>query len=333
MSAAPRRAASRWACAVAAVALLAAASGCRLGGTPAVSVDAVFADVDNLAVGAPVQLADVPVGHVTAIGLDGSRARVTMSIERDAPVPADVTAELDQTSILGTWFVRLVVPRHHGGPIADGQTIARTRVVPGVEQVIGAGSQVFGAVSGTELAQVVAAGGRGFNGQAASLRSLLQNLSAVAAGYARHTAQLRTTIQSLDTLGGSLAPQAGPDAQAIGNLSTTVTALAGESGQFNALLQSLDTLSVQGERILSTSSQQITDQLRALQAVSDQLAVHQQDLAGLLRSLPLHDATMSGVTRNDYLQVLENLVVCGIPGGGSNASPAFTCGTSGSGGP
>lgn len=329
MTAARARSAGRWACVAAAAALLATVSGCRLGGTPAVSVHAVFSDVDNLVVGAPVQLADVPVGHVTAIGLDGSRARVTMSIDRAASVPADVTAELDQTSILGTWFVNLVVPRHPDGPIADGQTITRTRVVPGVEQVIGAGSQVFGAVSSTEFAQIVAAGGRGFDGQAASLRSLLDDLSAVTAGYAHHTAQIRTTIQSLDTLGSSLAPDAGQDAQAISNLATTVTALAQESGQFNALLQSLDTLSVQGKSILSTYSPQITDQLDALRAVAGQLATHQQDLAELLRYLPLHDSTLSSVTRNDYLQVLENLIVCGIPGGGSDSSPAFTCGGGG----
>lgn len=44
----------------------------------------------------------------------------------------------------------------------------------------------------------------------------------------------------------------------------------------------------------------------------------------------MHDATMAAVTRNDYLQILNNTIVCGIPGGGSSATAAFTCAANGS---
>ncbi|HEX3947543.1 MAG TPA: MlaD family protein, partial [Acidimicrobiales bacterium] len=245
---------ARAALALATVAVAGALAGCGIGGsTPAVTVKAVFSDVDDLNTGAQVQLADVPVGRVTAITLDGQRAEVTMAIDRSAHVPADVTAELDQTTILGERFVNLAVPeRGHGTPLADGATIAKTSVVPDVESVIGAGAQVFGSVSTSELAQIVAAGGQGFSGQAASLRQLLDNLSSVTAGYAGRTSQITTVVKSLDQLGSSLAPNATADAQAITNLSQTVSLLATQSGQFENLLQSLDTVSTQGASLLST---------------------------------------------------------------------------------
>ncbi|MGH9109265.1 MAG: MCE family protein [Acidimicrobiales bacterium] len=308
-------------------------SGCLVGSAPTVTVRAVFSDVGTLASGAQVKLADVPVGHVTGIGLAGSRARVTMSIDRSAHVPADVVAKLARATILGERYIELDIPAHRRAPLlADGATIARTAVVPGVERVIGESAQVFGAISTAELSQIIAAGGQGFIGQAASLRRFLNDISAVTAGYASRTAQIRTVVQSLDQLGTTLAPTSGPDAQAISTLSQTVSILASDATRFESLLQSLDDVSVQGNSILSTYFPQVTDQLRALGAVSAQLAEHQQDLANLLRYLPEHDATMSSVTRNDFLQILNNLIVCGIPGGGSSPTPAFTCNGAGSGG-
>ena len=64
-------------------------------------------------------------------------------------------------------------------------------MVPDVEQFVSAGAQVFGAVSTSDLANIVAAGGQGFEGQAASLRQLLNALSSVTAGYAGHTPDIQ----------------------------------------------------------------------------------------------------------------------------------------------
>ena len=309
-----------------------ALSGCLVGSAPTETVNAVFTDAGTLANGAQVKVADVPVGHVTGISLDGTRARVTMAIDRSAHVPADVVAKLTRTTILGERYVDLAVPAHHTAVLlADGTTIGHTQVVPGIEEVIGGSTQVFGAISTSELAQIIAAGGQGFAGQAASLRQFLDDLSTVTAGYASRTAQIQTVVQSLDQLGTSMAPTSGPDAQAISTLSQTVSVLASDSTQFENLLQALDAVSQQGNSILSTYYPQVVDQLRALGAVSDQLAQHQQDLANLLKYLPEHDAAMSAMVRSDYLQILNNLIICGIPNGGSSPTPAFTCADHGQG--
>ncbi len=297
------------------------------------TANAVFADAQDLVTGAQVQMADVPIGQVTAITLDGTRAKVTMSIDKSARVPADATAALDQTTILGEHFVQLQVPS--GGPasrtlLADGGTIAHTTVIPTVEQFISAGAQVFGSVSTNDLAQIIAAGGQGFDGQAASLRQLLNSFSTVAAGYAAHTSDIQTLITSLDQLGSTLAPSSGADAQAVSNLAQTVSILAQQSGRFTDLLQALNGVSTQGRSLLETYFPQINDQLTALAAVADQLGAHQQDLLGLLHNLPLHNTTLPRDIVDNFVQVLDNLIVCGIPGGGEDpTSAAATCGSAG----
>jgi phospholipid/cholesterol/gamma-HCH transport system substrate-binding protein len=256
-----------------------------------------------------------------------------MSIAKSAKVPADATAALDQTTILGEHFVQLQVPSGHTtgqALLANGGTITRTSVVPNVEQFIAAGAQVFGSVSTNDLAQIIAAGGQGFDGQAASLRQLLNSLSSVTAGYAAHTSDIQTLITSLDQLGSTLAPSSSADAQAVSNLSQTVTILAQQSGRFTDLLQALDNVSTQGRSLLETYFPQINDQLTALHAVANQLGSHQQDLLGLLHELPIHNTTLPKDVVNNFVQVLDNLIVCGIPGGGGDpSSAAATCGSAG----
>jgi ABC-type transporter Mla subunit MlaD len=199
-----------------------------------------------------------------------------------------------------------------------------------VEQFIAAGAQVFGSVSTNDLAQIIAAGGQGFDGQAASLRQLLNSLSSVTAGYASHTSDIQTLITSLDQLGSTLAPSSSADAQAVSNLSQTVTILAQQSGRFTDLLQALDNVSTQGRSLLETYFPQINDQLTALHAVANQLGSHQQDLLGLLHELPIHNTTLPKDVVNNFVQVLDNLIVCGIPGGGGDpSSAAATCGSAG----
>lgn len=315
-----------WLCGLAVAVAVPALAGCDTAGPPAtVSVSAVFSDVGDLVNGAPVQMADVPVGQVTGISLDGDRARVTMALDRSADVPDNVTAKLERTTILGQRFVELAPPRAAGPPLTDGARITRSTVVPTVEQLVSAGAQLFGSISNSQLAEIIQAGGQGFEGQAASLRQLLNDLSSVTAGYASRTAQITTVVNGLNQLTASLAPDAGTDAEAIGELNQTVTVLAAQSTRFENLLTALNGLSIQGNTLLTTYYPQIVDQVKALEAVSDQLAVNQQDLAGLLEYLPLHDATISSAVRNDYVQVLENIIVCGIPDGGSSPAPAFTC--------
>jgi phospholipid/cholesterol/gamma-HCH transport system substrate-binding protein len=295
--------------------------------------------VGDLANGAQVQLADVPVGTVSSITLDGTRAKVTMTLNSGVRVPADVTAALDRTTLLGDQFIQLEVPKSQTGagaataaPLPSGGVIPHTTVTPDIEQLVQAGAQVFGAVSTTQLEQIIAAGGQGFSGQEASLKALLSDLSTVATGYAQHSSSIVAAVNGLNQLTATLAPASSSTASALTTLSKTVAILAQQSTQFENLLQSVNDLSVQGSSILQTYYPQIVSQLQALQAVSSQLSQNQVSLAGILETLPLNDSALPSSVRDGYLQVLENLIVCGIPGAGENdSSPAFTCAPTGAG--
>jgi phospholipid/cholesterol/gamma-HCH transport system substrate-binding protein len=318
----------------AAIVLALGLTGCTIsGGSGRRTATAVFRDVGDLANGAQVQMADVPVGSVSGIALQGDEAKVTLTFDDNTRIPADVSAAIDRTTILGDQFVELTVPRSETGTgassapqLPDGAVIHKTSVVPDVEQFIQAGSDVFGAVSTTELEQIIQAGGEGFTGQAASLKTFLADLSTVTQGYAQHTDEITQAVDGLDSLTSTLAPSSSATATALDNLAQTVSILAKNANQFETLLQSLDNLSTQGRSIIESYYPQIVTQLQTLQAVSGQLAQHQADLAGLLSEIPVADNALPQAVRNGYVQLYENIIVCGIPGlGEDDSSPAFSC--------
>ncbi len=324
----------RWLALPGALVLLGAlATGCTTSSTPQRTATAVFNDIGDLASGAQVQMADVPVGSVSNIALDGNKAKITLTFSSGVRIPANVSAAIDRTTILGDQFVQLVVPKQDVGAgsasvpqLANGAAIHHTSTVPDVEQFVQAGGEVFGAVSATELEQIIAAGGEGFAGSEASLKSFLTNISTVANAYAAHTGDITQAVNGLNSLSATLAPNSSANAQALTTLAQTVSILAQNSTQFENLLSALNNVSIQGRSILETYYPQITDQLQALQAVSNQLAQHQADLAGLLAEIPVHDAALPSSVRNGFVQLYENIIVCGLPGGGEvDSSPAFTC--------
>ncbi len=304
-------------------------AACGSGGSGTIDTSAVFSDVHSLTAGASVQLAEIDVGRVTGIHLDGSRAEVTMAIQRSAHVPADVAAELVQTTVLGQYVVSLVPGAGPAGLLRDHQPIGNASVVPGIQQLVQSGAAVFGAVNAGQLSQIIATGAQGLGGQGPQLRALLDDFGAVLSGYATQARQITSLIGRMASFSGALAPDSPANAQALANLSQTATTLAQQSGQFIGLLRALDALAVQGRSILDTGLPQLQDQIASLGAVAAQLQAHQQQLATLLQEVPVANQSLSGASYHHYLQILDNLVVCGVPALGGATAAAAACNGSG----
>ena len=66
-----------------------------------------FADVMDLVPQSAVKVDDVTVGKVERIAVDGWTARVTLRVKDSVRLPANATAELQQTSLLGEKYVEL----------------------------------------------------------------------------------------------------------------------------------------------------------------------------------------------------------------------------------
>jgi phospholipid/cholesterol/gamma-HCH transport system substrate-binding protein len=313
------------------VVLLSAAglAGCS-GGGGQIHATATFDDVADLASGAPVMMSDITIGKVQSIKLDrtGRRAKVRFTVKRSAEVPADVVAKVRRTTPLGEKFIDLAPQtRSRKAPLlADGTTIRRTKVVSDLEQLVSSGTAAFSALSASQIAILLDEGAKSFGGRGPALRTVLDQLSQVADGYDTRTGQVKGIIDDLDQLAGDLAPKTDANGRAIANMNDTLAILNDNDKRFFALVRSLNRLADDGNRILDRHLRQIATQIRGLRDVSDAIADEQVALAGVLENLPRHNKTVPLAERSNFIHVLLDVIICGVPGGGDvPGDPVDSC--------
>jgi phospholipid/cholesterol/gamma-HCH transport system substrate-binding protein len=303
-------------------------SGCIFGGPSTIQTTAYFGDVSNLVQGAPVEMAGITVGNVSSIALSGRRAKVVMTVDKSADVPAAVTAKVEQSTVLGEEIIELVPSAGATSAhlLADDSTIRQTALVPGIEQFVSGGTAVLGSIGTSQLAALVNAGGEGFGGQAQTLRNLIADMQHITAGYSTRTGEIRSLIAGMDRLSSSLAPDAKPNADSLARLATAIGILSKQSDNFVHLLQGLDRLSLQGRSILTEQLAEIDLQFHGLATITQLLAHQQAAVTELIDQLPGHNLVMHDVVVNHFAQIVDALIVCGLPnGGGDTTQPASSC--------
>jgi phospholipid/cholesterol/gamma-HCH transport system substrate-binding protein len=308
--------------------LAAGLSSCASSGSDMVSASATFPDIEATTSGTPVEMADVIIGSVTSTTVQGGQARLGLQVKRSAQVPADVTAQVTQDTLLGQNIVQLVPnTKNRNAPLlADGATITKTQDVPGLEQLIKSGTDVFAGLSANQLATLIHEGAAAFGGQGPTLHRLIDDLNNVTTGYAGQTQTIQTLVNNLDQFSSIAAPAAQSQVEAIANLAQTTHVLNDQATRFANLLSSLSNLSVQSLGILNTYLPQINRQFSALSSVTQAVASRQYDLGQLLVYASQHNINVSGGIKNKFGQVLNDLIVCGIPGGGEQPNdPASSC--------
>lgn len=328
---------SRWTRAgTVAAGLMAAATlaSCSPGKATTMTVHAAFPDVGALAPNAPVELADITVGHVTGMHRVGDHAQIDLTVNRSAHVPSAVSAHLTQTSLIGETIVSLQPVQ--GQPttplLADGANISDTHVDPGVEQLVQAGTSFLGALSANDLATVLQQGAQAFGDQGPALHQFVDNLDTVVAGYAQHSATLTALINNVNQLSVQLAPSAQANAQALSNFATTTKQLNDQSNRLEGLLTRLSQLSTNSVSLIGSYFPQINDNFNGLLTTVNQLAQRQKELSDILGQFPIFLKWSKELTHPDQslsqIPVVFDTITCGLPtqmGGADPNNPLTSC--------
>ena len=306
--------------------------GCSLlgNGDDSITVTATFDDVADMASGAPVQMADVRIGNVTGIDLDesGARARLELTVDESAGVPADVTGRVRRTSPLGEKFVELRPSSTAGGQdlLADGDVVAETEVVPDFEQLVASGTDVFGALGASQIATMLNEGAAGFGGQGSRISQVLTDFADIAEGYSTRTDAITRLVVSVEDLASTTGPAAQAHAEAIAHLADTTRILDEESDELLDLLDAVSRVSRESSDILETHFRRIGHQIEGLRSVTTAVAREQDALARLLQNGRAHNDALALGTSGDFAQVLNDFVICGLPGGGDQpGDPVNSC--------
>ncbi|MDP9341029.1 MAG: MCE family protein [Actinomycetota bacterium] len=309
---------------VAVLALSLAACG---GSSRMLSASAEFSDVGSLVTGAPVMMADVPVGKVTGITLShDNQALVTMSIDPKAHVPRDVTARVRSTSLLGERIVDLVPASGLSASapmLRNGDRIQNTSVRPDLEDLVSSGSGLLAPIAASQIATLVDEGYKGFGHSGGDLRTLLGNFNQIVGAYAKETGTIQSVVDSVNQLNLSLVPHMGAQAKSLVNSERALRVLREESGRLRAAIKALNRLSIGASGIMHAHFDQMSRFFAQMRVILGVLKDQQGAIEGLLRWAPFHNRNTQLVNYYDFNQVLQDFVICGLNDDPSD--PARTC--------
>ena len=295
--------------------LMALATLTACGGGSGLSVSARFTDVSDLATGAPVMMNDVTVGKVTSIQLNGYLAQVTMRLEPSAHIPRGVIARIRRTSLLGEKFVDLDVPPNLPAStpqLQRGDTITQTEVRPDLEDLVQQGSDVLAPIAASDVATLVDEGYKGFAGNGAELRSLIDDFKTIVHAYAGHTGDIQTVIESLNQLNSTMALQASAHALAVGNTKRALDVLREEGARLQNAVHALARLSIGARAIMDQHSDEMARFFAQMKVILGTLRDQQAAIDGFLKYAPLHDTNTQLVEFYEFNQVIQQFVICGF---------------------
>lgn len=293
--------------------------GADLGSHP-YTVTAQFRDALDLVRQSAVKVDNVAVGQVDAITLapDGRYAIVKLEINGSVQLPANATATIEQTSLLGEKYVALSRPAEPTGTLTNGATItlASTTQAVQIEQVLGALSLLLNGGGISQLHDIVvelnhAAGGRG-----PEIRELLANANRVIASIDAHRGAIVAALNEVNTLARTLHANNANITAALRDLPAGLRVLAGQRRQIVGMINALGRLGRTAVHTVRASRRSFVADLRALHPILDRLVQAGSALPKSLQVLltyPFPDAVLNAI-RGDYLNtfVTTNL---NTPGG------------------
>jgi phospholipid/cholesterol/gamma-HCH transport system substrate-binding protein len=270
-------------------------------------IQAQMPDVNNLQQNSRVRVADVTVGNVTKIQRQDWHALVTMRLNGDVTLPANATAKLGQTSLLGSQHIELAPPKDAPpqGKLHDGSVIplAHSDLFPTTEQTLAALSSVLNGGGIGQLQDITQAFSTAFRGREKDLRSLIQQLDRFTAYLDDQSGDIIAASESLNRLVGQLAKQEPVVDRA---LETIPDALAVLNEQRENLIDAADRLGKFGALLTDTVNKSKEDVVKILQEsgpVLESLANAGPSLTRALSGIltfPFPNETIEKWQRGDY---------------------------------
>ena len=315
-----RRRRQRAAANVMMVLIVAAISGCGWHGLNSLSlpgtqgtgpgafvIQAQMPDVNNIEPNSRVRVADVTVGHVTKIERQGWHAMLTMRLDGDVNLPANATAKIGTTSLLGSLHIELAPPTDEPpqGKLRDGSLIplSHAGAYPSTEQTLAALSMVLNGGGLGQVQDITEALSTAFRGREKDVRSLIAQLGEFATHLNDQTGDIIAAADSLNSLVGKFATQQPvldralatvPDALAVLNAERDNLAQAADQlGKFSAL--TVDTV--------NQTSANLVKELNQVGPVLESLANAGPSLTrslSLLATFPFPNETLENFQRGDY---------------------------------
>jgi phospholipid/cholesterol/gamma-HCH transport system substrate-binding protein len=310
-----------------------ATSGCDYGGLNSVVlpggagtgadsyvVSAEFATASNLVPNSEIKVDDVTVGTVRSITRDGWHAKITMGLKNAVQLPANVVATVGQKSLLGAAYVQLTAPTDEPatGRLLPNAAIPleRTNKYPETEELLAALSLWLNGGGLGQVQTISTELNKALAGNEPAVRDLITNLNTFAGTLDAQKTQVVGSIDALDRLSATLAAHRDKIGVAIDKIGPGVAALNENRGSLTDALAALNRFSTVGNRVISSSGDDLRSNLHDLQPVVAKLSQAGADLPkslDLLGTFLFPISATPSIVKGDFLSAVAT-VDLSIPG-------------------
>jgi len=294
-------------------------------------VTAYFAESIGVYKGSTVRVLGVPVGTVDSVRPEGTRVKVTITLNHGVAIPARVDAVVIAPSIVSDRYIQLT-PAYTGGPrLADGAVIpqARTAVPVEVDQVYASLAKLAnalgpnGANKNGALSGLIKTGAANLAGNGAYLKQMLTEFGGLSRTLGDSSGNLFATIASLQRFTTMLKNNDGQVRLAENQLAQVSGFLASDRRDLSAAITELAIALNRVKGFIGGNRALIASNVSKLAAITSILAKERASLAEALDVAPLAADNLV----NAYDAARHTLVARGYLGeliGGAAATGAFT---------
>ena len=278
------------------------------GGSGAYHVYIQMPDVTAIEQNSRVRVADVTVGNVTSIEREGWHARVTVTVAKNVELPANSTATVGQTSLLGSQHIELAAPNDvpPEGRLRDGDTIPLDRAAnyPTTEQTLAVVSTVFNGSGLGQVQEITGEVNAALSGRESQVRSLLADLDTFSNRLADQKDDIISAMDGLNRLSENVNRQTDVLTKALKAIPPALEVLNKQRTNILGAVQVVGDFAAVSDEVLTASKNDIIDNLRNLGPVMKALADSPGDdltkAFGLYATWPWPETTLSKWVRGDY---------------------------------
>jgi phospholipid/cholesterol/gamma-HCH transport system substrate-binding protein len=256
-----------------------------------------------------VRVADVWVGTVRDIRLTNWMATLTLNVDPSVRLPANATAKIGQTSLLGTQHVELAAPPHPSPqPLRSGDTIGlmNSSAYPTVERTLASVAIILngGGVANldvieTEILHIL-------DGHVDQVREILGRLDTFLSELNRQRDDLTRAIDSSNQLLSIVANRKDTLDRVLTEIPPLIQHFADTRELFADAIESLGRFSEVANRVLSDTRPNLHESLQMLQRPLKQIDRASPYIVGGLKlglTAPFDIDDVAKAVRGDYVNV------------------------------
>jgi phospholipid/cholesterol/gamma-HCH transport system substrate-binding protein len=283
-------------------------------GSGSYSITVELPDVATLPQNSPVMVDDVTVGSVSGIeavqNLDGTfYAAVQLSLDGDVDLPANSTATVAQTSLLGSQHVQLAPPVDDAvGKLKQGSNIPLGAIgrYPTTEEVLSALGVVVNKGNLGALQDITDEAYAAVAGRTGTFADLLPRLAELTASLDQQTEDIIAAADGLNRFASILAASKDNLGRTLDSLPNALLVLNNNRDNIVDAFTALRSFATVGARVLSETKTDFAADMKDLypviKALNDNADDFIKDLE-LLPTFPFHYKYLRNAVRGDYLNV------------------------------